>query len=64
MPGLPASLDGHAPEMQVSRWGLPMVTHLFLNDPANQEVKEAFNKSPHQTTSPYSRDTSQTIPRR
>src|ERR1700719_190706 len=27
------SLFGHAPEVQVSRWGLPMVTHLFLNDP-------------------------------
>lgn len=39
------SLYGHAPEMQVSRWGLPMVTHLFLNDPANQDVKETFNKS-------------------
>jgi hypothetical protein len=36
---------GHAPEMQVSRWGLPMITHLFLNDPGNQEVKETFNKS-------------------
>jgi hypothetical protein len=31
--------------MQVSRWGLPMITHLFLNDPGNQEVKETFNKS-------------------
>ena len=39
------SLYGHAPEMQVSRWGLPMITHLFLNDPGNQEVKETFNKS-------------------
>jgi hypothetical protein len=39
------SLCGHAPEMQVSRWGLPLITHLFLNDPGNQEVKEAFNKS-------------------
>ena len=39
------SLYGHAPEMQVSRWGLPLVTHLFLNDPGNQEVKETFNKS-------------------
>jgi heptaprenylglyceryl phosphate synthase len=39
------SLYGHAPEMQVSRWGLPMMTHLFLNDPADQEVKEVFNKS-------------------
>ena len=38
-------LYGHAPEMHVSRWGLPMVTHLFLNDPGNQEVKETFNKS-------------------
>ena len=39
------SLYGHAPEMQVSRWGLPMITHLFLNDPGNQEVKEMYNKS-------------------
>src|SRR5580693_394299 len=30
------SLFGHAPEVQVSRWGLPMVTHLFLNDPSDQ----------------------------
>jgi hypothetical protein len=40
-----ASLYGHAPEMQVSRWGLPLITHLFLNDPNNQEVKEKFNRS-------------------
>jgi hypothetical protein len=40
-----ASLYGHAPEMQVSRWGLPLITHLFLNDPDNQEVKENFNRS-------------------
>jgi hypothetical protein len=40
-----ASLYGHAPERQVSRWGLPMITHLFLNDPGNQEVKETYNKS-------------------
>ncbi len=40
-----ASLYGHAPEMQVSRWGLPLMTHLFLNDPNNQEVKEKFNVS-------------------
>jgi Domain of unknown function (DUF4331) len=39
------SLFGHAPEMQVSRWGLPLITHLFLNDPGNQEVKEKFNQS-------------------
>ena len=40
-----ASLYGHAPEMQVSRWGLPLITHLFLNDPNHQEVKENFNRS-------------------
>src|SRR6201997_2564538 len=39
------SLIGHAPEVQVSRWGLPMVTHLFLNDPSDQELKEQFNAS-------------------
>ena len=36
------SLFGHAPEEQVSRLGLPMVTNLFLNDPSDQEVKEQF----------------------
>jgi hypothetical protein len=41
----PISLFGHAPEVQVSRWGLPMVTHIFLNDPSDQEVKEQFNAS-------------------
>ena len=39
------SLCGHAPEVQVSRWGLPLMTHLFLNDPSKQEVKETYNKS-------------------
>jgi Domain of unknown function (DUF4331) len=39
------SLLGHAPEVQVSRWGLPMVTHLFLNDPSDDELKEQFNAS-------------------
>jgi hypothetical protein len=39
------SLFGHAPEVQVSRWGLPMVTHIFLNDPNDQELKEQFNAS-------------------
>jgi Domain of unknown function (DUF4331) len=39
------SLSGHAPDVQVSRWGLPMVTHLFLNDPSDQDVKEQFNAS-------------------
>ncbi len=39
------SLYGHAPEVQVSRWGLPLMTHLFLNDPSDQNVKEQFNAS-------------------
>ena len=39
------SLFGHAPEVQVSRWGLPMITHLFLSDPGNPELKEQFNAS-------------------
>jgi len=39
------SLFGHAPEVQVSRWGLPMVTHIFLSDPSDQELKEQFNAS-------------------
>ena len=39
------SLFGHAPEVQVSRWGLPMVTHLFLNPPNDPELKEQFNAS-------------------
>lgn len=39
------SLYGHAPEVQVSRWGLPLITHLFLSDPGNPEPKETYNKS-------------------
>jgi Domain of unknown function (DUF4331) len=37
------SLSGHAPELQVSRWGIPILTHLYLNAPENQELKEQFN---------------------
>ena len=39
------SLFGHAPEQQVARWGLPLFTHLFLND---DELREAFNRTPPQ----------------
>ena len=39
------SLLGHAPKIQNPRWGLPMVTHLFLDNPSDQEVKEQFNAS-------------------
>ena len=36
------SLVGHAPEVQVSRWGVPLVTHLFMPDP---DVREAYNRA-------------------
>jgi len=37
-----ASLHGHAPEIQVSRWGLPLITNVFMPDP---EMKERFNRA-------------------
>jgi hypothetical protein len=37
-----ASLYGHAQEMQVSRWGLPLITNVFMPD---AEMKEQFNRS-------------------
>ncbi len=37
-----SSLYGHAPEMQVSRWGWPLFTHAFLLP--NVELSEAFNR--------------------
>ena len=36
------SLYGHAPEVQVSRWGLPLITHIFITDEA---VKDDYNRS-------------------
>jgi len=43
------SLYGHAPEVQVSRWGLPLVTHVFLGDIAQdgrkEDLREKFNRS-------------------
>ena len=36
------SLYGHAPEQQVARWGLPLLTHLYLDD---DECRERFNRS-------------------
>lgn len=36
------SLCGHAPEVQVSRWGLPLMTHIFITDEA---VKDDYNRS-------------------
>ena len=38
------SLYGHAPEVQVQRWGLPLVTHVFLS--ASDQLKDKFNTSP------------------
>jgi hypothetical protein len=37
-----ASLYGHAPEVQVSRWGLPLITNFFMPDAA---MKEDFNRA-------------------
>ncbi|MGA8037799.1 MAG: DUF4331 family protein [Candidatus Acidiferrales bacterium] len=40
------SLYGHAPEVQVSRWGLPMITHILLSDPALHEAAaEKYNRA-------------------
>jgi hypothetical protein len=36
-----ASLHGHAPEIQVSRWGLPLITNIFMPDPV---MREDFNR--------------------
>jgi hypothetical protein len=36
------SLRGHAPEVQVARWGLPLITHLLIRGDA---MREDFNRS-------------------
>jgi hypothetical protein len=36
-----ASLYGHAPEVQVSRWGLPLITNVFVLD---MNMREDFNR--------------------
>jgi hypothetical protein len=36
-----ASLFGHAPEVQVSRWGLPLITNIFIPD---MQMREDFNR--------------------
>ena len=36
------SLCGHAPEVQVSRWGLPLMTHIFITD---ETAKDEYNRS-------------------
>jgi hypothetical protein len=37
------SLYGHAPEVQVSRWGYPLFTHFFLSDPKSQDLAEKYH---------------------
>ena len=37
-----ASLYGHAPEVQVSRWGLPLITNVMISDEA---VRETYNRT-------------------
>jgi Domain of unknown function (DUF4331) len=36
------SLHGHAPETQVARWGLPLLTHLYLG---STDLREQFNRT-------------------
>jgi hypothetical protein len=46
-----ASLYGHAPEVQVSRWGLPLVTNVFM---PYADLKERFNRAvPTDDQSPF-----------
>jgi hypothetical protein len=40
-----ASLYGHAPEVQVYRWGLPLFTHLYLSNPATAELADRYHQS-------------------
>jgi hypothetical protein len=37
-----ASLYGHAPEVQVSRWGLPLITNVLIPD---ESVRETYNRT-------------------
>ncbi|MYS20949.1 protein of unknown function [Streptomyces sp. DvalAA-14] len=55
------SLFGHAPETQVSRWGLPLMTNIFILD---EEEKEQYNRTePSQDTARFSRIVSQSVER-
>jgi hypothetical protein len=49
------SLFGHAPEVQICRWGLPLFTHLFLSDPSRPELAESFHaNAPSQDQASFS----------
>jgi hypothetical protein len=39
------SLYGHAPEVQIYRWGTPLFTHLFLSDPKRPDLPEKFHNT-------------------
>ena len=55
------SLCGHAPEVQVSRWGLPLMTHMFITDPA---VQDDYNRSlPSADVPRFSRIVADALPR-
>jgi hypothetical protein len=37
------SLFGHAPEVQVCRWGYPLITHLFLSNPSTPGLTAEYH---------------------
>jgi hypothetical protein len=37
------SLFGHAPEVQICRWGYPLTTHLFLSNPSTPELTATYH---------------------
>jgi Domain of unknown function (DUF4331) len=37
------SLFGHAPEVQICRWGYPLITHLFLSNPSTPELTAKYH---------------------
>jgi hypothetical protein len=39
------SLAGHAPETLVYRWGLPLLTHLFLSDPSTPDLPDLYRST-------------------
>ena len=43
------SLIGHAPDVQFSRWGTPLITHVFMPD---LTMREDYNRSTPADDSP------------
>lgn len=39
------SLYGHAPEIQVCRWGFPLITHLFLSNPTTPTLTSKYHST-------------------